>query len=165
MYEGCTGIKTGYTKKSGRCLVTAAERNGIHLIAVTLNAPDDWNDHIAMFDYGFSKLTVYQPEYGGQSLTIPVVGGKEAEVPLTVWGTEPVVIAKGKEESAVSVEMLPHFLYAPVEAGCQVGTIRYLLDGKVIAEAPVTAACGVDAEEEEPGFWGKLWGWLTGTFR
>ncbi len=55
MYEGAIGIKTGFTKKSGRCLVSAAERNGITLIAVTLNAPDDWNDHMAMFDYGFSN--------------------------------------------------------------------------------------------------------------
>ena len=45
MYEGCIGVKTGFTKKSGRCLVSAAERDGIRLVAVTLNAPDDWNDH------------------------------------------------------------------------------------------------------------------------
>ena len=54
MYEGTIGIKTGFTKKSGRCLVSCAQRNGIRLIAVTLNAPDDWNDHMAMYDYGFS---------------------------------------------------------------------------------------------------------------
>jgi len=54
-YEGCTGIKTGYTKKCGRCLVSAAKRNGRELIAVTLNAPDDWRDHRVLFDYGFEK--------------------------------------------------------------------------------------------------------------
>ena len=56
LYEGCTGVKTGFTKKSGRCLVSAAERDGIRLIAVTLNAPDDWNDHMALLNDGFSKL-------------------------------------------------------------------------------------------------------------
>ena len=55
-YEGCTGIKTGYTKKCGRCLVSSAEKNGRELIAVTLNAPDDWRDHTALFDYGFSLV-------------------------------------------------------------------------------------------------------------
>ena len=50
-YEGAIGVKTGFTKKSGRCLVSAAERNGLTLIAVTLNAPDDWRDHSAMLDY------------------------------------------------------------------------------------------------------------------
>lgn len=54
-YEGCTGIKTGYTKKCGRCLVSSAKRNGKELIAVTLNAPDDWRDHRVLFDYGFEK--------------------------------------------------------------------------------------------------------------
>lgn len=55
-YEGCTGVKTGYTKKCGRCLVSSCEKNGRELIAVTLNAPDDWHDHSSLFDYGFSKL-------------------------------------------------------------------------------------------------------------
>lgn len=54
-YDGCIGVKTGYTKKTGRCLVSAAERDGITLIAVTLNAPDDWNDHKKMLDYGFEN--------------------------------------------------------------------------------------------------------------
>ena len=58
MYDGAIGIKTGFTKKSGRCLVSAAERDGITLIAVTLNAPNDWQDHIAMFDFGFSNCQI-----------------------------------------------------------------------------------------------------------
>lgn len=54
-YDGCTGVKTGYTKKCGRCLVSSCEKNGAKLIAVTLNAPDDWRDHSSLFDYGFSN--------------------------------------------------------------------------------------------------------------
>jgi len=54
-YEGCNGVKTGYTKKTGRCLVTSAERDGENLICVTLNATDDWNDHINLFNYGFEN--------------------------------------------------------------------------------------------------------------
>ena len=53
-YDGAIGIKTGYTKKCGRCLVSAAERNGLTLICVTLNAPNDWTDHKKLLDYGFS---------------------------------------------------------------------------------------------------------------
>ncbi|MBE6537348.1 MAG: D-alanyl-D-alanine carboxypeptidase [Ruminococcaceae bacterium] len=55
MYEGAIGVKTGFTKKSGRCLVGAAERDGQRFISVTINAPDDWNDHISLFNYGFEK--------------------------------------------------------------------------------------------------------------
>ena len=55
-YDGCIGIKTGYTKKSGRSLASAAERDGATLICITINAPDDWNDHKKLFDYGFSQI-------------------------------------------------------------------------------------------------------------
>ena len=54
-YEGATGIKTGFTKKSGRCLVSSARKDSLEFIAVTLNSPDDWNDHKKMLDLGFSR--------------------------------------------------------------------------------------------------------------
>jgi len=53
-YQGCIGVKTGFTDNARRCLITAAERDGVTLIAVTLNAPDDWNDHTKMLNYGFA---------------------------------------------------------------------------------------------------------------
>ncbi len=53
-YDGCIGVKTGYTKKSGRSLVSAAQRGDKTLVCVTINAPDDWNDHKKLLDYGFS---------------------------------------------------------------------------------------------------------------
>lgn len=55
IYEYCTGGKTGFTKKAGRTLITTAEKNGVELIAVTLNAPDDWRDHIQMYERGFEQ--------------------------------------------------------------------------------------------------------------
>lgn len=56
-YMYCTGGKTGYTEKAGRTLLTTAKKDEGKLIAVTLNAPDDWNDQIKMYDSGFQKLT------------------------------------------------------------------------------------------------------------
>lgn len=56
MYRYSTGGKTGYTKRAKRTLVSTASKNGHELIAVTLNGPDDWNDHIAMFEWGFSNF-------------------------------------------------------------------------------------------------------------
>ena len=53
-YPGADGVKTGYTKNAGRCLVSSAERDGVRLICVTLSDPDDWSDHKALLDYGFS---------------------------------------------------------------------------------------------------------------
>ncbi len=53
--DGCIGGKTGYTSKAGRTLVTCAERGGVRLVAVTLNDGDDWRDHAALYEYGFSR--------------------------------------------------------------------------------------------------------------
>lgn len=58
LYPYSTGGKTGYTKKAGRTLVSTAKKGDMKLIAVTLNAPDDWNDHMAMFRYGFEHFTM-----------------------------------------------------------------------------------------------------------
>jgi len=55
-YEGCFGVKTGFTKSCGRCLVSAAEKSGQILICVTLDAPNDWSDHSKLFNYGFSLV-------------------------------------------------------------------------------------------------------------
>lgn len=55
MLEGCIGVKTGYTQKAGRCLVSAVNREGMTLICVTLNDPNDWNDHISLHNEMFEK--------------------------------------------------------------------------------------------------------------
>ncbi|MGM8365305.1 D-alanyl-D-alanine carboxypeptidase family protein [Virgibacillus sp. W0181] len=55
-YDHCTGGKTGFTKKSGRTLLTTAKKDDFELIAVTLNASDDWRDHIQMFEWGYKNF-------------------------------------------------------------------------------------------------------------
>ena len=62
-YDGCIGVKTGYTRHAGRILVSAAERGESQLIAVTLADPDDWRDHAALLDYGFAVLAAQTPVY------------------------------------------------------------------------------------------------------
>jgi serine-type D-Ala-D-Ala carboxypeptidase (penicillin-binding protein 5/6) len=59
-YKYTTGGKTGYTKRAKRTLVTTATKGDMDLISVTLNAPDDWNDHISMFEYGFQKYDLVE---------------------------------------------------------------------------------------------------------
>ncbi|MBS2969464.1 D-alanyl-D-alanine carboxypeptidase [Metabacillus sp. KIGAM252] len=60
LYQYCTGGKTGYTKRAKRTLVTTASKDGLDLIAVTINAGDDWNDHIGMYEYGFDHYDLYK---------------------------------------------------------------------------------------------------------
>lgn len=56
MYDGVNGVKTGFTDEAGRCLVSSCEKNGVTLICVTLNDKNDWNEHMSLYDYGFSAI-------------------------------------------------------------------------------------------------------------
>lgn len=58
-YKYTTGGKTGFTKRAGRTLITTAEKDKEKLIVVTLNASDDWNDHISLYEYGFKNFDNY----------------------------------------------------------------------------------------------------------
>ncbi len=60
LYEYCTGGKTGYTKRAKRTLVTTASKGSLNLIAVTLNGPDDWNDHINMYETAFKTYDMVE---------------------------------------------------------------------------------------------------------
>lgn len=140
LYEGCNGIKTGFTKKAGRCLVSSAERDGLRLVAVTLNAPDDWDDHVKILDYGFSLLVSFQPDDNGLSLSLPVAGGEIDSVPLTVEKAERIVISADDAMKLKRTVELPRFTYAPVRSGQLLGAVRYSLDGELALEVPIVAA-------------------------
>lgn len=132
-YDGALGIKTGFTKKSGRCLVSFAKRNGVSLVAVTLNDPDDWNEHKRMLDYGFeqSKLKAFSvniPE------TVNVVGGNADYVRLNA-------VSYNSTAQELEFKVYMHkFLYSPVSAGTEVGYVNVICDGKIIDVLPVTTA-------------------------
>ena len=132
-YSGSIGIKTGFTKKSGRCLVSAAERNGITLVAVTLNAGDDWNDHISMFGYGFSKYKSVSVDCDLSGISLKVLGGDKNGLPLRL--SRQAVGIKGKEYSYRI--MVKQFEYAPVDYGKIVGTVIFSLNGKIVDEIPI----------------------------
>lgn len=129
-YEGAVGVKTGFTQKSGRTLVSAAERNGLTLIAVTLNAPDDWNDHRTLLDYGFSHYEMRTFfEAGEFSYPFPVVGGISESVTLT--NTEPLtaLLPKTGEEPSVRVLGNARFLFAPTDPEKPFGQVALSVNG------------------------------------
>lgn len=146
LYSDCTGIKTGFTKKAGRCLVSSAERGGAQLICVTLNAPDDWNDHIALFEYGFSQLETRAITPDGTLYAVPVVGGAASSVVCRAEGKASATLYR---DAALTASVsLPRFVYAPLEAGAQVGCITYSVNGSVVAELPIVAAADVQPAED-----------------
>lgn len=155
MCEGVIGVKTGFTDEAGRCLVSACERGGITLICVTLNAPDDWNDHIRLYEMGFAQLeerSLAIPE----NLTVPVAGGEVPEVSLRADNPVTVGWCKDKEPD-IRVRILhAPFAYAPVKAGDRLGTLEYRRNDRVIAEIPLTAGEDIPAAVRKQNIWERL---------
>ncbi len=157
LYEGCIGVKTGFTKKAGRCLVSAAEKNGVRLIAVTLNAPDDWNDHIAMYEYGFSQISMFQPKETEYCTEVSVVGGERNTVRVNGGTGEAFSLLSGEEDALERRVELPRFLYAPLQTGDVAGEIIYSLQGKEMARIPILVQENVSFQKVSKTFWEKVW--------
>lgn len=132
-YDYALGIKTGFTKKSGRCLVSYARKGSAELIAVTLNAPDDWNDHILMFDTCFGELNNYKidPDIPER---LPVVGSSVSSVQIS---TEEFVYSSTTEVELTSRVYIEKFLYAPTFANKVVGYCEYFVNGERVTVKPI----------------------------
>ena len=144
-YEGAIGLKTGFTKKCGRCLVGAAERNGVTLVSTTLAAPDDWADHTRMLDYGFSSLTAYARLAPGEfTQEISVLGGKSGTVTVTNKDGFSLVERKGLSDVTMRVCLNPA-VTAPIHKGDVLGQILFLRDGESVGSVALTAETEVGA--------------------
>lgn len=150
------GVKTGYTKACGRCLVSAKEQNGRQLICVTLNAPDDWLDHKSLFDYGFSQYECIDITGAGDCGSVPLISSKKKASRLyttescSVWMTQ-------EEQKSVRIQLIgPRFWYGSVVAGQPYGTMRVSMNDRVIFETPVYFADTSQASGPEPSLWERL---------
>lgn len=156
-YEGAIGIKTGFTKKSGRCLVSCAERDGVKLIAVTLNAPSDWNDHSSMLDLGFDKYEYLSlAETGDYILRLHCVGGQRSEITCGNLSSLGITLKKGDAERIVASFESERFLYAPIKQGTRVGKIIYSLDGQEIASLEIYALESVNAIQNKKSIFERI---------
>lgn len=135
-YPYSDGIKTGYTKAAGRILVSSAVKNRRRLIAVTINAPDDWNDHIALLESGFSRFNLQRIVTKNDCVgSMKILGGTQASVP--VHAAENYVYSISREETPQI--MLPGnaFAFAPVTEGASAGYAYIILNGKAIDKIPI----------------------------
>lgn len=143
--DGAFGIKTGFTKRSGRCLVSAVERDGKTLVAVTLNDPNDWDDHMKMYDYSFKKVNSQELTEDLFDIKLPVVGGEKSSIEVEFVGTFAVTTISENYQYTDRI-YLKQFEYAPIEKGEIVGYIEfYDTNGKKIAELPICASESVEA--------------------
>ena len=154
--EGADGVKTGFTKAAGRILVSSATREGRRLIAVTINAPDDWNDHAAFLEDGFSRYAQKRIVTAGQQVgTLAVEGGKNGYV--TVLAAEDFDYALAPEERPQLALPGPGFVYAPAVEGADAGYAYVLIEGKAVGKVAVVYGATIEqTPEEEKRFWQRL---------
>ena len=143
-YPDAIGVKTGFTKKSGRCLVSAAKRGGITLVAVTLNAPDDWSDHKTLLDYGFSVCKSGLLTCDLSQIRVGVYGSDKAAV-----GVRLAYESQGLSESKCILLIRP-YEYAPIEKGDILGKAVFVSGDGVAAEIPVEADESAEVKSAVP---------------
>ena len=138
-YAGAMGVKTGYTKAAGRCLVFAAERNGLELIGVVLNCPDWFDEAAAILDRGFENWQMAQVLSAGESVReIPVTGGVQASVRAVAQSDAAAPVAWDAWPD-LFID-LPESLAAPVKAGQVIGAARMVDQGETLLTVPLLSA-------------------------
>ncbi len=147
-YPYATGLKTGSTDKAKYCFAATATKDGIDLIAVVMGAPDykaRFGDAQTLLTYGFSVCDIYVDENNTPLQPIAVKRGVSEEVSVKYQGEFRYLDIEGNDLSAVErVVQLPEEVQAPVDAGAQVGTVTYLLNGVEIGSMPIVAAEAVE---------------------
>lgn len=158
MVEGADGVKTGFTRAAGRALVSSATRDGRRIIAVTLNDPNDWQEHQALLEEGFARFHVQRVVTAGDRIgELEVAGGDGGRV--EILAAEHFVYALAPEENPQVALPGPGFVYAPVAEGADAGFAYVLIQGKAVGKFPVVYGRTVELEREEPeSLWEKLFG-------
>ncbi len=157
-YEGATGIKTGYTKAAGRCLVFGAKQNGMEVIGVVLCCGDWFDEAARLMDLGFAKYEFFTALAKGEAVRqLPVEDGIAETVP--VLSSEALAAPLPKGYLPALVLELPERLPAGLPAGETVGTAQLMLDGQVLASVPLITGAAIGRRDygyELERFW-RLW--------
>lgn len=163
-YDGCTGLKTGFTSRAGHCLAATAERGGAEYIAVVMNcqsSDDRFNSASQLLDYAFANYTLVPMRPDEAIPPVVVRVGETGSLQPQTEGAASVLVKKD-DAGAVEFELtLPPAVEAPVEQGQTLGTLRAKINGEVIAEARLTAGEAV-ARRSPADIFRELFGLLYG---
>lgn len=147
-YEGATGLKTGSTGKALYCLSGTAERDGLHLIAVVMAAPDfrvRFQETMKLLDYGFANYSAEKGLPAGEKMAeISVTKGMADTVDGVVKEEISFLLKKdGGKEWETKTEVLPR-VDAPVQAGEKLGEVIYLINGEEVGRTDLIASENVE---------------------
>lgn len=144
LYPDCIGVKTGFTDDAGRCLVSAAERDGMTLICVTLNAQDDWNLHASLYDKCFESYSMTPLPDIPSSITLAgdklQENGIESELMLKPAYEASVPLKSGESARLTATVLCEPFVYAPAQLGRVYAQTLFSLDGYPLCSVPMVAS-------------------------
>jgi D-alanyl-D-alanine carboxypeptidase (penicillin-binding protein 5/6) len=144
-YDGCTGLKTGFTSGAGYCLSASAQREGLELIAVVMGSATSQERFAAcksMLDYGFANYALVTPDTAAG--TVPVKLGKVQEIGAIPGETPQFLIEKSQRSSVTTELILEPTVTAPVSTGQKLGTLTVRVGEQVLAQIPMVAQSAVD---------------------
>jgi D-alanyl-D-alanine carboxypeptidase (penicillin-binding protein 5/6) len=157
-FEGCNGVKTGYTDVAGRCLVTGARRHGLQLITVVLDSVYMWNDSLALLKYGFEQVRAVPVVRKGEIVgTVEVSGGSKAEVSVIAAGELNMAQMNGSHTGIEKKIVLPDSVDAPVKEGERLGRMVIYHDGLETSSVDLLAARSIDKRS----LWDRFCVWLA----
>ena len=145
-YNGCTGLKTGFTQSAGYCLSASAERDGLQLIAVVMGCETSQKRFAAcksMLDYGFANFALIQPEIP-ESAGVPVKLGVADTVNAVPAQDGSMLIDKGQKSLVTTQVQLDPEVTAPVSQGQRLGTMTVKAGEQILAEIPMVAETAVE---------------------
>lgn len=144
LYPDCIGVKTGFTDDAGRCLVSAAERDGMTLICVTLNAQDDWNLHASLYDKCFESYSMTPLPDIPSSITLAgdklQENGIESELMLKPAYEASVPLKAGESARLTATVLCEPFAYAPAQLSRVYAQTLFSLDGYPLCSVPMIAS-------------------------
>lgn len=153
MYDGVFGVKTGYTMAAGRSLVSCCERNGMTLICVTLSAPDDWDDHMSLYDWGYANWQ-RRDLTGEVSSSVPLIGGEKETAEVVPVG-ELAAFCRDGDRISYRYE-LPRFVFAGFEAGQMAGQVIAFVNGEEAARCALVYGEGSVCAEQSLSRWEQI---------
>lgn len=150
--DGCIGVKTGYTSRAGRCLVTACERNGMQVVCVVLNCRPMFEESAELINKAYEEYGIYEilPAYKFVS-DITVEGGKSTNLRLYNKNGFSVVDKKENLDKYVVVYDYPQTIKAPIEKDAVLGSVKVYLDKTLIFTenlCSIERVAGIDASDK-----------------
>lgn len=154
MYEGVFGVKTGYTKAAGRSLVSCCEKENMTLLCVTIDAPEDWDDHMSLYDWGYARFERRIVTENELSFRVPLVGGLTETA--TLIPAEEMAFVCPREAEPEFICEAPRFIFAGAEAGKSVGCLRVMLDGREVSVVELVLEDNCPCGEQELSRWERI---------